>query len=243
MPRISYHADAQRLMIDLVQATNTLPQLLPLLASHPLDCFSAAAPWFNCLDPSRQGMAFSRRYGWDMAAMTDLPPPGQAIWIRKLDSTPGLAFFDYNDSRTPLTWNPCFGTEASTNALAWNGMMWHFAAAARPGTNTFRATFELFLLDTSTGKEVAGSSTGPFDLGWTNAPELRPTLELARQPGNQITISWVTNALRWHLLSSGSLDEGDWLPVPEPAEVINGKAAVHLDAPSVPQFWRLRYDP
>jgi hypothetical protein len=50
------------------------------------------------LDPSRQGLAFTRRYGYDMDVMTDYVPGNRALWIRNLGSSPELGFYDYMDA-------------------------------------------------------------------------------------------------------------------------------------------------
>ena len=71
MPALSYSASegTLRVMVD-----PTIPQLTPLLVSHPGDSFDPADRWFDALDPSRQGLAFSKRYGFVMATVTDPLP-------------------------------------------------------------------------------------------------------------------------------------------------------------------------
>jgi hypothetical protein len=84
MPMLSYNATdgAMHVAVD-----PTIPQLTPLLASNPQDRFDPADPWCDTLDPSRQGLAFSRRYGFVMNTATDPLPGGTAIWIRKLSGS------------------------------------------------------------------------------------------------------------------------------------------------------------
>src|ERR1035441_4793566 len=84
MPMVSYHSSdgTMRMMMP-----ETVPQLTPLLVSNPGDSFDPADPWFSALDPSAQGNAFSRRYGFKMDASTDLLPAGTQIWIRKLSGS------------------------------------------------------------------------------------------------------------------------------------------------------------
>ncbi|MCX6914773.1 MAG: hypothetical protein NT167_17280, partial [Verrucomicrobia bacterium] len=69
MPKVWYHADSDTVTVDLSDILVTA-QLTPLLISNPSDSFSPGDPWFDSLDPSRQGLAFSRRYGFDMDAMS-----------------------------------------------------------------------------------------------------------------------------------------------------------------------------
>src|SRR5690242_14338777 len=61
MPMIKYDAAEGRLRVMVDPA---IPQLIPLLASNPLDQFDPADPWFSSLDPRAEGLAFSRRYGF-----------------------------------------------------------------------------------------------------------------------------------------------------------------------------------
>jgi len=90
----------------------------PLLISNPNDGFCPADPWFDSLDPSRQGLAFTRRYGFDMDAMSDIPPDNRQLWIRKLSGSPALGIYDYNASTTPKKWTPIFGTAGTSNATS-----------------------------------------------------------------------------------------------------------------------------
>ncbi len=113
MPMISYHAAAGSLTVNV---DPTVPQLTPLLISNPGDSFDPADPWYDALDPSCQGLAFSRRYGFTMDMASDPLPAGTAIWIRKLASTPGLGAYLCRSS-SPKAWTPIFGTAGSTNAL------------------------------------------------------------------------------------------------------------------------------
>ncbi len=69
-------------------------------------------------------------------------------------------------------------------------MMFHPGVTAPPGTNTYAATFEAFLVNTSTGVEVPGSSTGPFTLNWTTVPDGRPALNIAQK----MVIAWPATA-------------------------------------------------
>eukprot|EP00825_Cyclidium_porcatum_P046150 TRINITY_DN7191_c0_g1_i1.p4 TRINITY_DN7191_c0_g1~~TRINITY_DN7191_c0_g1_i1.p4 ORF type:complete len:171 (+),score=17.50 TRINITY_DN7191_c0_g1_i1:565-1077(+) len=121
MPMISYSAAEGALRVAVDPA---VPQLTPLLASNPLDRFDPADPWYDLLDPTRQGLAFSRRYGFVMNTATDPLPSGTAIWIRKQAGSPELGAYRYRSS-APKAWEPIFGTAGSSNALFWNTMMFH----------------------------------------------------------------------------------------------------------------------
>lgn len=235
MPMLSYHANDARLH---VMPDPTVPQLTPLLVSHPGDSFDPADPWFDALDPSRQGRSFSRRYGFVMASMTDPLPPGTQIWIRKLSGSPELAAYRYANT-DPKLFQPIFGTEGVTNALYWNGMMFHPVFTAPPGTNTSTATFEAYLLDTGSGLEVPNSSTGPFVLDFTNVPDGRPELGI----GQRVVILWPANTTGWQLEGAATLPNGDWTPVTNAPVFVEGQSAVVLEPGDPRKFFRMKLQP
>ncbi len=97
------------------------------------------------------------------------------MWIRKLSSPANLNLYRHSTS-VPKAFEPIFGTAGVTNARYWNGMMFHPTVAAPPGTNSYAATFEVYLLGTTTGQEVPNSSSGPLVFNWTNVPDGRPAV-------------------------------------------------------------------
>jgi hypothetical protein len=238
MPVLSYSQadDALSVVVD-----PTVPQLTPLLVSNPLDSFDPADPWYDCLDPSRQGLSFSRRYGFVMDTMTDPLPENRAIWIRKLSGSPELGAYRYR-STEPKLWEPIFGTGGVTNALYWNGNMFHPGFTAPPGTNTYTATFEAYLLDTTTGLEVDGSSTGPFVFNWTDVPDGRPTLGTVVD-GSQVVVFWPASTTNYVLEATDSLNAPNWSAVTNPSVPWNGCTAVRLDASAALRIFRMRYAP
>jgi len=234
MPMIAYHAEDGHLHVMM---PSEIPQLTPLLVSHPGDQFDPADPWFDALDPSRQGLSFSRRYGFVMDANTDPLPPNTAIWLRKLSASPELSFYRY--SASPKVWDPIFGTAGTTNALYWNGMMFHPAVTAPPGTNALSATFEAYLVDTLTGAEIPGSSTGPFVLNFTNVPDGRPALDIAPR----IIVFYPLDATNWVLEGTDTLPGGLWSDVTNAPVTLDGRAAVVLDPGDPRRFFRMRLAP
>lgn len=243
MPEVWYHADTDRVTVDLTHATNPIAQLTPLLVSNPNDRFDPNDPWYEDLDPSRQGLAFSRRYGFDMDIMTDYLPADRELWIRKLSATPGVSFYDYNDFVAPKTWNPIFGTAGSSNATSWSGLMWHFGVTAPPGTNTYAATFEIFVRNTTTGAEVPCSSTGAFELPWTCVPDGRPELNIAATTTNHILVTWPATAVNWFLLSATNWNAADWITNFTPVITNNNQATVIISNGVPRQFFRLQHLP
>jgi hypothetical protein len=234
MPMVSYSQAEGALHVTV---DSTVPQLTPLLASNPGDSFNPADPWYDSLDPSRQGLSFSRRYGFVMATMTDQLPAGMAIWIRKLSGSPELSFYRYSSSASKA-WQPIFGTAGVTNAIYWSGMMFHPAVTAPPCSNSFSAVFEAYLLDTTTGQEVPGSSSGPFALNWTNIPDGRPELGLDQK----IVVTWPSTATNW-VLEAADSPAANWSTVTNVPVMVNGQPAVVLDRNEGGKFFRMRLGP
>jgi hypothetical protein len=235
MPMIAYHADhgALHVMVD-----PAVPQLTPLLVSNPGDGFATGDPWYDDLDPSRKGLAFSRRYGFVMEAGTDPLPVTLSIWLRRISGPPELGIYRYQNS-APKAWEPIFGTAGSPDALRWNGMMFHPAFTAPPGTNSLTATFEAYLVENATGQPVAGSSTGPFQFHWTVVPDGRPTLAIA----SKIVISWPASTPTGILESADSLASSEWTVVPQTPVVVDGQPTVILGPEAAGRFFRLRLNP
>lgn len=243
MPEVWYHADTDSVTVDLADATNIVAQLTPLLISNPNDRFAPDDPWYDNLDPSRQGLAFSRRYGFDMHVMTDYLPLDRELWIRCLTASPGVSFYDYNDFILPKSWNPIFGTAGTSNATSWSGIMWHFGVTASPGTNTYAATFEIFVRDISTGAEVPGSSTGPFILPWTCVPDERPELRIATATTNHVVLTWPTNAAYWFLVSASDLSSAIWITNTALVTTNDAEITAVISNSTPQQFFRLQHLP
>ena len=239
MPEVYYHADSDTVTVDLSTILVTA-QLTPLLISNPSDSFSPTDPWFDSLDPRKQGLAFSRRYGFDMDAMSDIPPDNRQLWIRKLSGSPDLGIYDYNASATPKLWTPIFGTAGTTNATYWSGLMWHVGVAAPAGTNTYSATFEVYVVNTDNGLEVPGSSSGPFILNWRDVPDGRPQLEIAVLAPGLVQLSWPANATNWTLVSASTPNAPNWSSVTNTPVALNNQLTVTLDTVNSPQLFRLK---
>lgn len=235
MAMLSYNASAGALM---AMSPMDAAQLTPLLASNPGDGFDPADPWYESLDPSRQGLAFSRRIGFSMDTASDLIPAGTAIWIRKLSSSPGLGAYRYRSS-APKAWEPILGTAGSTNALQWDGSMFHPCFAAPPGAGTYTATFEAFLVDTTTGLPVPGTDTGPFVFNWSDGPDGRPALSLAAK----VILAWPASATNYVLEAADTLPASIWTPVTNAPVLLDGQPAVVLDPNQARKFYRMRLGP
>lgn len=235
MPMVSYHAEHGHLHVMMPA---DVPRLTPLMLSNPGDKFDPPDPWFDSLDPSRQGLAFSRRYGFVMDAMSDPLPANTAIWLRKVSGSPELGFFRYSGS-APKAWDPIFGTAGTTNALFWNGMMFHPGVAAPSGTNSLSATFEAYLVDTITGREIPDSSSGPLVFNLTNVPDGRPTLEI----GTRLVVAWPADTTGFELESADSVSASQWTAVTNQPVMVGGQPAIVLRPDSATKFFRMRKSP
>jgi hypothetical protein len=232
---LAYHADTGSLTVQLEP---TVPQLTPLLVSNPGDSFDPADPWYDSLDPSRRGLSFSRRYGFVMDTMSDPLPAGTAIWIRNLSSSAGLEVFRYR-GMAPKMWKPIFGTAGTTNALMWDGTMFHPAFTALPGMNEHTAVFEAFLVNTSSGEALAGANTGPFTFHWTNIPDGRPALALE----HKVAVSWPSTATNYVLEAAADLASANWQLVTNTPVRIGDQYTVLVDPSEASRFFRLRSGP
>jgi len=235
MPMVAYNAADGHVHVMM---PGEVPQLTPLLVSNPCDSFDPADPWYDDLDPSRQGKSFSRRYGFVMDSMSDPLPANTAIWLRKLSGPPELGFYRYSGS-APKAWQPIFGTAGTTNALYWNGMMFHPGDAAPPGTNPITATFEVYLVNTQTGAEMANSSSGPLVFDFTNVSDGRPTLSVAQK----VVVAWPSSAATWMLESADTTPSANWTIVTNTPVIVDGQSAVILDCSAGRKFYRMRHTP
>lgn len=228
MPMVSYHADTGALTAHVDPA---VVQLTPLLASNPNDAFNSSDPWFADLDAAAKGLCFSRRYGFVMGASSDPLPPGAAMRIRMLEKSEGLLAFRYRSN--PPVWEPIFGTAGASPVFAWDGTMFHPTFAARPGTNSFVAHMEAFLVNAASEQPLPGGNAGPFTLSFTNTPDPRPSLIVAAGQ-----IRWPESTNRFALQSCDDLLRGQWTDVASAPAQGNGTAA---DLPTSPgsRYYRL----
>jgi CheY-like chemotaxis protein len=235
MPMIAYHAEDGHLHVMM---PSEVPQLTPLLVSNPGDNFAPDDPWYDFLDPSRQGLSFSRRYGFVMDSMSDPLPANTAIWIRKISGPPEMGFYRYSGS-APKTWEPIFGTTGTSNALYWNGMMFHPGVAAPPGTNSLIATFEAYVVNSITGQEVPGSGSGPLVFNWTNVPDGRPTLDIAMK----VVVAWPAATSGYVLEWADTASSSVWTTVTNTPVTLDDQPAVVLHPSAAAKFFRMRKVP
>ncbi len=233
MPMVSYRADEGRFRVMMPME---IPALTPLMVSHPGDSFGAADPWFDALDPSRRGLSFSRRYGFVMDVGTDPLPDGTSMWIRKLSGPVELEVYRYGGT-APTALEPIFGTAGSPMARAWNGMMFHPVFAAPAGTNGYEATFEVYLVESAGGAEVAGSGSGALTFRFTNLSDGRPELGLY----TAIVVDWPADSpAGWVLESATEVPSSSWTLVTDTPVMVRGRPSVVLEAGAENRFFRMR---
>lgn len=172
-----------------------------------------------------------------MDTMTDPLPDGTKIWLRKLSGPASLGAYRYANT-APKAFEPIFGTAGSPTAMAWNGMMFHPTFTAPPGTNSYSATFDVYLADTA-GVEVANSSSGEFTLTWTTVSDGRPTLSIA----SKVTIAWPPTSGNFVLEVADSLPAANWTPVATTPVTIDGQPTVILEPSAASKIYRLRATP
>jgi hypothetical protein len=236
MPMVAYNSGTGGIEVMMPMS---VPQLTPLLVSNPSDSFDPGDPWFSAVDPSVGGASFSRRYGFMMDLMTDPLPANTQMWIRKLSGSAELKFYRYA-STAPKAFEAIFGTDGTTNALYWNGRMFHPCVTAPPSTNGYTATFEIYLVDTTTGQDVPGSSSGVLTFDFTNVSDGRPALTLAEK----VVIAWpAATTTNWVLESAASVNVVTWSTLTNMPMTVDGQSAVVAEKNATQQFFRMKYVP
>lgn len=104
------------------------------------------------------GRHYNAQFGWLVGGFW-FPPPGTAVFIERVASTPGLEVYDQ------FTFAPIHGSDDSPSAATWNGVMRHnWYAADAPGTYT--ADYRVFIGDPSTALPVKGYGVAELTLSW-----------------------------------------------------------------------------
>lgn len=104
------------------------------------------------------GTAYNAQYGWLVGGFW-FPPGGSAVWIGRIESTPGLAVYAQG------TFAPIHGTDGSPDASTWNGVMLHnWYAAESPGP--YEALYRVWFGDPVTGEPLEGFAPAEVLLQW-----------------------------------------------------------------------------
>ena len=121
--------------------------------------------------------------------------------------------------------------------------MWHVGVTAPPGTNTYTATFEVYVVDTGTMLEVPGSSSPPFVLEWTDVPDGRPQLNITANSSGQVRLAWPATATNWSLVSASTPNPSSWSTVTNQPVILDGQRTVTLAPSEASRAFRMRYTP
>lgn len=204
------------------------PALTPLAVSQPDIQFAPAMPWFEQLDPSLEGQAFNRQYGFLLDPTSEPLPTGHKVWIRRLSASPELKVYNYR--QTPPAWDPMFGTAGSPDLFQWSMTMFHPAyAVPATATGPFTATYEAILVDEL---DQPTDVTEEFTLTWNVAPGLNIGT-LTVEPGEihvPVTVPATWNGYSFRLERTG--DFKTWSLVDEQTPAGPGTIDLHDDAPS-----------
>lgn len=145
----------------------------------------SAEPWYDLLDPTRQHLPFSTRFGFMIAsANAELIPADSFVYIKATDITEGLKIYDlghHSDDHGAepglSMWQQVFGegnyggeiSPELDNLVAWGDStsikMWHPVVLV-PSPGIYSARFEIYLGD-DYGQALEGWSSANITLNWT----------------------------------------------------------------------------
>ncbi len=149
--------------------------------------FASSLPWFDYLDPNRDNLAFSTRYGFNTTTAYAVPD-NVTVLIKAISISSGLSGYFYSDGgagqgfgggdQSTIQFLCAFGEDLtdpgqSYSTVSWSSdslAMWHpvFIANA-PGD--YSATFEVYYGDQNTGEALPGYSSAQWTLEWHAVPE------------------------------------------------------------------------
>ncbi|GEM_PF-2106817 len=220
-----------------IHGSATTPVLTPIAISQPDTQFDPTLPWFEDLDPSLNGMAFNRQYGFVVDPGSDPLPDGHAILIRQLSASPGLKVYTYRQD--PATWEPMFGTDGSTDLFEWPMAMFHPAyAAPMDAQGPLTATYKAIMVDAQ-GEPTDISEE--FTLTWDVAPGLMMAAPTIAGQGVEFSVTppaaWA--GYHYQLLRSGEFS--DWTAVDEQEGTTPGEITLQdANPPADKAFYRVR---
>ncbi len=144
----------EHIMISM-DATNTLHAHVNADASNPIEMLRFEGETYDGNAGALDNMYYTDQFGWILDGIVN-PGAGNSIWIEMTTQTTGLE--TYEGGRRMMidaqSFNPIFGTDASSNAWQWSGMMTHNWYAA-DALGDYQATYRIFVGD-STGNAVDG---------------------------------------------------------------------------------------
>ena len=160
------HADifydyASHQMSATLDTSKSTPKLLPLPADYTFDSTSNYAVL--------NAKAYNYQYAWNPGGLFT-NPPGAAVWIECLGTSPGLETYDAPGNKTispPRTYDPIFGTAGSSTKWKWYGAMAHNTYAVLAPTNSLvTAQYRVYFGDATTGSRAGYESYGDATVTW-----------------------------------------------------------------------------
>lgn len=153
--------------------TNTLQAHVDTDASNPVEMLRFEGQTYDGASSVLNDQYYSDQYGWVLDGIVD-PGFGNSIWIEMTSQSDGLR--TYEGGRRMMidvqTFNPIFGTDASSNAWQWSGMMTHNWYAASD-LGDYAATYNIFVGDSS-GNAVDGYGATTVTLNLRAVPAPAP---------------------------------------------------------------------
>lgn len=226
-----YAANEMQATLD---TSKGVPKLQPLPSGYAFDARSNYAVL--------TGKAYNFQLAWNPGGIF-APPPGAAVWIERLNFSPGLENYDGPGNKMenpPRPYSRIFETNGSK--WKWYGRMSHNAyAVLHPATNLLTAEFKIYFGDALTGSReaFAGYDDATITLTLTaDAPDL-PAYLTPKMGGGQasadmahIDISYDDDAKQIHAHVDDSygtpelraLAPGEAFDPQQPYAVLNGKA-------------------
>lgn len=228
-----YHADHHGLHVAY---PDVIPLAFPLSESHPDNNFLESDPWFNLLDPSQEGNAFNRQFGFVMSPSSDLLPVGQSIRIRARSMSPGLKAFFYR-TMGPKSWDPILIPDQPDSDLAWDLAMFHpaFVMPAIPGE--YSAELEAQVVEEGTGSPI--TEVAPVQFTLTLQVPGEPTEIPPLSIGQRTVLSWPKDGGSYMVEYASTPDATEWTHLHVTPVDWNGEKVVILEATETQRFFRL----
>lgn len=196
MPLVSFNLTSKMISVNLSQGSSVTMYSLQdyeVWGGYPyssavFDPVLQSREWYDLLDPTRQNLPFSTRFGFEVISGNGYQlPESTYVYIKATSVSDGLKIYDvgywadvWEQGGGVDQWMQVYGegnfgsTIGLDNIAAWGDRdsikMWH-PVAISDGYGTFSATFEIYLGD-GYGDPVAGwTGSSPFTLTWVAVPE------------------------------------------------------------------------
>ena len=162
----------EHIMIPM-DASNALHAHVATSPTTPIELLRFEGETYDNNASALDDTYYSDQYGWVLDGIVD-PGFGNSIWIEMTSQTTGLE--TYEGGRRMMigdqSFNSIFGTDGSSEAWQWSGMMTHnWYAAAELGD--YEATYSIYVGD-SAGNAVSGFESTSVTLNFRAVPSPAP---------------------------------------------------------------------